>query len=83
MYFVGVLLAFAREAELCPFGVTLSLLCILSFTMCCSVTVLSVFCVPFPNGMNFEINNRHYAEEASGMRKQRKRQKCIHAHCSL
>ena len=54
--FVGVLLAFARETELFPSGVTLSLLrnVVVSLTMCCALCLY--FGVPFPSGMNFEIN---------------------------
>jgi len=57
-YFVGVLLAFARDTKLCPSGVTLSLLrnVVVSLTMCCAVTVCLYFGIPFANEMNFEIN---------------------------
>ena len=66
--FVGVLLAFARETELFPSGVTLSLLrnVVVSLTMCCALCLY--FGVPFPSGMNFEINwsRRRAAWESRG-----------------
>ena len=62
MYFVGILLAFAREAELYQSGVTLSLKfvvqrCCISLSLCVvQLRYCLYFGVPFLNGMNFEVN---------------------------
>ena len=61
---MGVLLAFARETELCPSGVTLCLefvvqCCCISLSLCdAQLRFCLYFGVPFPNGMNFELTDR-------------------------